>query len=186
MARKSSKERLSNEINAGSMADIAFLLLIFFLVTTTIVEDKGILVKLPPWSEEEPDITRLKERNVFSVLVNASNQLLVRGQPMRIGELKERTKEFISNPQRREDLAETPKKAIISLKNDRGTNYKTYLEVYNELQAAYNELRNEEALKRFGKEYEFCNNQQRAAIRADIPLILSEAEPTAFGEESTE
>ncbi len=175
---------MSNEINAGSMADIAFLLLIFFLVTTTIVEDKGILVKLPPWSDEPPDITRLKERNVFSVLVNASNQLLVRGEPTEISQLKERTKDFIKNPQRREDLAESPKKAIISLKNDRGTKYKTYLEVYNELQAAYNELRDEEALKRFGKPYEDCNNQQRKEIRNDIPLILSEAEPTAFGEEN--
>lgn len=175
---------MSNEINAGSMADIAFLLLIFFLVTTTIVEDKGILVKLPPWSDEPPDITRLKERNVFSVLVNASNQLLVRGEPTDISQLKERTKDFIKNPQKREDLAESPKKAIISLKNDRGTKYKTYLEVYNELQAAYNELRDEEALRRFGKPYEDCNNQQRSEIRNDIPLILSEAEPTAFGEEN--
>ena len=184
MARKSSRDRLSNEINAGSMADIAFLLLIFFLVTTTIVEDKGILVKLPPWSDEPPDITRLKERNVFSVLVNASNQLLVRGEPAEISQLKQRTKEFIKNPQKREDLAENPKKAIISLKNDRGTKYKTYLEVYNELQAAYNELRDEEALKRFGKPYEECNNKQRQEVRNDIPLILSEAEPTSFGEEN--
>lgn len=183
MAKKSAKDRLKNEINAGSMADIAFLLLIFFLVTTTIVEDKGILVKLPPWSDEEPDITRLKERNVFSVLVNASNQLLVRGEPANIDNLRDRTKEFISNPRNQEDLAESPKKAIISLKNDRGTNYKTYLEVYNELQAAYAELRNEEALKRFGKPYEECNTQQRKDIRNDIPLILSEAEPTSFGEE---
>ena len=81
---------MKNEINAGSMADIAFLLLIFFLVTTTIVEDKGITVKLPPWSEEEPDITKLKTRNVYSVLVNAQNQLLVRGEPMRIQELKDK------------------------------------------------------------------------------------------------
>lgn len=184
MAKKSARDRMSNEINAGSMADIAFLLLIFFLVTTTIVEDKGILVKLPPWSDEPPDITRLKERNVFSVLVNASNQLLVRGEPTDISQLKERTKDFIKNPQKREDLAESPKKAIISLKNDRGTKYKTYLEVYNELQAAYNELRDEEALRRFGKPYEDCNNQQRSEIRNDIPLILSEAEPTAFGEEN--
>jgi biopolymer transport protein ExbD len=77
MAKSRTRDRMKNEINAGSMADIAFLLLIFFLVTTTIVEDKGITVKLPPWSEEEPDITRLKERNVYSVLVNAQNQLLV-------------------------------------------------------------------------------------------------------------
>ncbi len=73
MAKTSSRDRMSNEINAGSMADIAFLLLIFFLVTTTIAEDKGILVKLPPWSDEEPDITQLKTRNVYSVLVNAQN-----------------------------------------------------------------------------------------------------------------
>ena len=127
MAKTKTRDRMKNEINAGSMADIAFLLLIFFLVTTTIVEDKGILVKLPPWSEEEPDITKLKERNVFSVLVNAQNQLLVRNEPALVGDLRERAKEFISNPAKREDLAEKPTKAIISLKNDRGTNYKTYL-----------------------------------------------------------
>lgn len=184
MARKSSRDRMDNEINAGSMADIAFLLLIFFLVTTTMAEDKGILVKLPPWSDEEPDIARLKERNVFSVLVNASNQLLVRGEPTDIGNLKVRTKEFIANPQRLENLSENPKKAIISLKNDRGTNYETYLTVYNELQAAYAELRNDAAMKRFGKEYTSCSVTERKEIRNDIPLILSEAEPTSFGEEN--
>ena len=174
---------MKNEINAGSMADIAFLLLIFFLVTTTIVEDKGVLVKLPPWSEEEPDITKLNKRNVYAVLVNANNDLLVREQPMNIGMLRENAKEFISNPQRREDLAESPKKAIISLKNDRGTKYGTYLKVYNELKAAYNELRNEAALRKFGKEYEFLSKDRRSEIRSEIPLIISEAEPTAFGEE---
>jgi biopolymer transport protein ExbD len=165
------------------MADIAFLLLIFFLVTTTIVEDKGVLVKLPPWSNEPPEITKLKTRNVYSVLVNADNQLLIRGEPMNIETLKENTKIFIRNPQRREDMAETPTKAIISLKNDRGTKYGTYLRVYNELKAAYNELRNEEALKRFGKEFEFLDNNQQKEIREDIPLVISEAEPTAFGDE---
>ena len=119
MAKTKTRDRMNNEINAGSMADIAFLLLIFFLVTTTIAEDKGILVKLPPWSDDEPDITKLKERNVFSVLVNAQNQLLVREEPARIGQLRERTKEFIVNPSKRPDLAESPRNAIISLKNDR-------------------------------------------------------------------
>ena len=183
MGKTSSRDRMNNEINAGSMADIAFLLLIFFLVTTTIVEDKGVLVKLPPWSEEEPDITQLKKRNVYSVLVNANNDLLVREQPMPISDLRENAKEFISNPLQREDLAESPKKAIVSLKNDRGTKYGTYLRVYNELKAAYNELRNELALKRFGKEYEFLDSEKRKQIRSEIPLIISEAEPTAFGEE---
>jgi biopolymer transport protein ExbD len=183
MGRTKTRERFANEINAGSMADIAFLLLFFFLVTTTILEDKGILVKLPPWSEEEPDITKLKTRNVFSVLVNASNQLLVRGEPMSVSDLRNRTKEFISNPEKRDDLAESPANAIISLKNDRGTNYKTYLTVYNELQAAYNELRNETALKRYGKEYTYLTADQKTKIRNEIPLIISEAEPTSFGEE---
>lgn len=183
MARKSSRDRMKNEINAGSMADIAFLLLIFFLVTTTIVEDSGILVKLPPWSEEEPDITKLKTRNVYSVLVNANNQLLVRGEEQQLKDLKNNTIEFITNPRRQEDLAESPTKAIISLKNDRGTNYETYLEVYNELRAAYNEIWNTEAQKRYGKDYENIPVAYKRAIRGDFPLVISEAEPTAFGEE---
>lgn len=184
MARKSARDRMSNEINAGSMADIAFLLLIFFLVTTTIVEDKGILVKLPPWSEDEPDITKLKERNVYSVLVNAQNQLLVREQPMRIEDLRENAMEFIANPQKREDLAEKPTKAIISLKNDRGTEYDTYLRVYNELKGAYNELWNQLCQRKFGIDYsEDLPIAYRKAIKEEIPFVLSEAEPTNFGEE---
>lgn len=184
MAKKSSRDRMTNEINAGSMADIAFLLLIFFLVTTTIVEDKGITVKLPPWSEEEPDITKLKERNVYSVLVNAQNQLLVRGEPMRIQELKTNAKDFISNPNQRPDLAEKPTKAIISLKNDRGTEYGTYLEVYNELKAAYNELWDELCKRKYGIPYsDDLPLAYRKAIKSEIPFVLSEAEPTNFGEE---
>lgn len=182
MARGSNRQ--APEINAGSMADIAFLLLIFFLVTTQIVEDKGIRVKLPIWSEEEPDITKLKKRNVFSVLVNAQNQLLVRGEIARVDELRERTKEFIDNPTKREDLAESPLKAIISLKNDRGTNYKTYLEVYNELKAAYAELWNEEAQRMFQQPYnDKMPTNMKKSVREKYPLVISEAEPTAFGEE---
>ncbi len=184
MAKKSSKDRLSNEINAGSMADIAFLLLIFFLVTTTIVEDKGITVKLPPWSEEDVDPTKLNTRNVFSVLVNAQDQLLVRGEPADIKQLRERAKEFITNPQKRDDLAERPTKAIISLKNDRGTSYGTYLECYNELKAAYNELWDEEAKKLYGREYsDDMPFEQKKKIKGTIPFVLSEAEPTNFGGE---
>jgi len=183
MAKKSIKDRMSNEVNAGSMADIAFLLLIFFLVTTTIVEDKGVLVKLPPWSDEPPDIQQLKTRNVYSVLVNAQNQLLVRGEPASLETLRENAKEFIMNPDKRPDMAEKPTKAIVSMKNDRGTKYATYLEVYNEIKGAYNELRNESANKKFGRDYEFCTREQRSEIRSEIPLVISEAEPTNFGEE---
>lgn len=177
--------RQAPEINASSMADIAFLLLIFFLVTTEIVEDKGILVKLPPWSNEPPETQRLNERNVFSVLVNKDNNLLVRGEPTQLSDLRERAKEFIINPTDRSDLAASPTKAIISLKNDRGTSYKTYLAVYNELQAAYNELWNELANERYGVDYsDELDLAVRKDIKGTIPFVLSEAEPTAFGEES--
>jgi len=166
------------------MADIAFLLLIFFLVTTTIAEDKGITVKLPPWSEEEPDITRLKTRNVFSVLVNAQDQLLVRGQIMDVDRLREEAKIFIANPDKRPDMAELPTRAIISLKNDRGTSYKAYLQVYNELKAAYSELWDEMSQRKYGIPYsEDMPFAYKQNIRNEIPFVLSEAEPTAFGEE---
>ena len=178
------KTRQSPEINASSMADIAFLLLIFFLVTPNIVEDKGVLVRLPVWSEEPPEDLELNTRNVFSVLVNAQDQLLVRGEPVKIEELKVRAKEFIMNPSKRADLAESTTEAIISLKNDRGTHFKQYLGVYNELKAAYSELWNEEAQKRFRKEsVEDCTKEQQNEIRKFIPFVLSEAEPTSYGDE---
>lgn len=174
---------MKNEINAGSMADIAFLLLIFFLVTTTIADDQGLLVKLPPWSNEPVEDVQLNKRNVFGVLVNANNQLLVRKEPASVRDLRRRAIEFITNPNHREDLAVNPKKAVISLKNDRGTNYNTYLTVYNELLAAYNEIWNNEAMKRYGKPYQKLPSHLRKAIRKDYPMIISEAEPTEYGEE---
>ena len=187
MLKRKKNNRVSNEVNAGSMADIAFLLLIFFLVTTTIDIDKGITVKLPPWSNEEVDPTKLNKRNVFSVLVNADNQLLVRGELAEVEELRERTKEFIVNPEKREDLAEKPTKAIISLKNDRGTSYETYIQVYNELKAAYNELWTSKLNTLPGYSDAIFNSdlplEIRRQVRAEIPFVLSEAEPTNFGEE---
>lgn len=177
------KPRTAPEVNAGSMADIAFLLLIFFLVTTTIDVDRGVLVKLPPWSDEPPEEMKLNTRNVYSVLVNANDQLLVRGEPQSVKTLKANAKEFIMNPRGLDNMAESPNKAIISLKNDRGTKYKTYLEVYNELKAAYNELREEEAQKRHGKSFVYLTKDLQREIRAKIPLVISEAEPTNFGDE---
>ncbi|MBT8233928.1 MAG: biopolymer transporter ExbD [Saprospiraceae bacterium] len=184
MSKKRAKDRMKPEVNAGSMADIAFLLLIFFLVTTTIDVDKGVLVKLPPWSNEPPPEMKMNTRNVYSVLVNANNELLVRGEPASLRTLRDNTKEFIMNPRRLDNMAQDPTKAIISLKNDRGTNYKTYLEVYNELKAAYNELREEEAQKKYGKSFAFLEKGQQREIRSRIPLVISEAEPTDFGEEN--
>jgi biopolymer transport protein ExbD len=179
------KERVAPEINASSMADIAFLLLVFFLVTTTIDVERGITVKLPEWSNEPPEEINLKQRNVFSVLVNAQNQLLVRGELADVKDLRERAKEFILNPTQNPELSESPNTAIISLKNDRGTNYKTYLEVYNELKAAYNELWDEECMRLFGQHYsEDLSRSKKDKIKEKIPFVLSEAEPTAFGEEA--
>lgn len=177
------RHRPNNEINAGSMADIAFLLLIFFLVTTTISEDKGILVKLPPWNPDQPDVADVKQRNVYSVLINANNDLLVRKAPMDIKDLKSNVKNFILNPNKDLSLSEDPTKAVISLKNDRGTHYKMYIEVYNELRTAYNELWEETAMSQFGKSLQELSALQQKEIKDDIPLVISEAEQTAFGEE---
>ena len=136
----------------------------------------------PTMVEEPPENLKLNTRNVFSVLVNKDNQLLVRGESMDPAVLKERAKEFIMNPQQRDDLSVSPKKAIISLKNDRGTEYETYITVYNELKAAYNEIWNEISNERFGKEYPDLDIKLKREIRKDVPFVISEAEPTAFGE----
>jgi len=179
----SKKNRMTNEINAGSMADIAFLLLIFFLVTTTIAEDKGVLIKLPPWSNEPPPPLVLNTRNVYSVLVNADNQLLVRGELMDIKTLKENTKKFIANPENAPNMAVAPDQALISLKNDRGTKYSTYIEVYNELKSAYSELWDDAALKKYKRPMSELNGAEEDEIKKEIPFVISEAEPTGFGAE---
>ena len=152
-------KRSAPEVNAGSMADIAFLLLIFFLVTTTIETDSGINRKLPPMEEQEEDIV-IKEKNIFTVVVNKNNQLLVEEALTDIAELRTLAMEFLDNGggvgeeacsycqgKRDPSSSDNPDKAIISLKNDRETSYKVYIAVQNELVAAYNELRNREFLK---------------------------------------
>jgi len=227
------------EINAGSMADIAFLLLIFFLVTTTMDQDVGILRQLPPPvpddMEKPPEV---KERNVYEVLVNSKDQLLVEGKPMDIQDLKKGAIEFYTNPTNSPDLPqltqvtramvdenivrlkqalrqnpdskdlkdklekwedkrsaielvgpykELPTSALISLQNDRGTSYKTYISVQNELSAAVNELRNKLSLEKFGVPYTELNPAKDAdkpmikAIRAVYPQRISEAEPKNVG-----
>lgn len=184
--RESSRSKVSTEINAGSMADIAFLLLIFFLVTTTIEVDKGILVRLPPWSEEPPETAKIKEKNLLPVLINANEQLLVRGEEMDINMLKDKVVEFITNPQQQDNYPATPQEAIVSLQNDRGTKYEAYINVYNELQAAYNQLRNEEAERKHGTIFDNLTREQRKEIIDKYPMKLSEAEPTEFGREENQ
>lgn len=171
------------EVNASSMADIAFLLLIFFLVTTEIVEDQGILVKLPRYDADQV-VTQVSGPNVFDVLLNGADHLLVEGVPTELSDLRARVIRFVTNPAALATLPRNPRKAVVSLQNDRGTTYGAYLSVYNELQAAYHEIWDAEAHARYGVGYqsEHIEDGHRADIRADYPMVISEAEPTEFFE----
>ena len=177
-----SRRRGLPQINAGSMADIAFLLLIFFLVTTTMDQDTGIARKLPPMPEEEQEKPpEIKAKNIYVVLINSNNQLLVEGEWTEISQLKDGAKKFINNNGIDPKSSDNPQKAIISLQNDRRTNYMTYIRVQNELAAAYNELRNEAALDQFGEQYTNLNKSQKKEIRKMYPQKISEAEPKNIG-----
>lgn len=170
------KRRLDNAVNAGSMADIAFLLLIFFLVTTTILVDKGIMVKLPPFSIIDPP--PVDQNRVYTVKVNANDELLVENNVLDVSFLRKQTKDFITNYLSVNQATGRTKKPLISLQNDRGTSYEAYLTVYNELKAAYNELWDEKSLVLFGKTFDKISLQEQREIRLEIPLIISEAEST--------
>lgn len=173
--------RAAPEINAGSMADIAFLLLIFFLVTTTMDVDKGLARKLPPIQEDMPELPPIKKRNLFSVLINSNNDMLVNGEYMTIKELRAAAKKFINNNDADPESSESPVKAIVSLQNDRGTSYNVYIAVQNELAAAYRELRDEEAMRKYGKKYESLGEDEQKEIAGIYPLNISEAEPVNLG-----
>ncbi|MBK9291622.1 MAG: biopolymer transporter ExbD [Bacteroidetes bacterium] len=182
------------EINAGSMADIAFLLLIFFLVTTTMDVDSGITRRLPPPVETPEDI-KIKERNVLNVLVNKNDRLLVDGKPGDLRTLKDVAKRFITpvypdDPNHPEtEVINIPllgdvyvSKGVISLKNDRGTSYDMYIKVQNELARAFNELRDELSRRRFGVGYSALTDEdQIKAINEAVPMRISEAEPENIG-----
>ena len=175
------------EINAGSMADIAFLLLVFFLVTTTMDIPTGLQVALPPITDVPPDNTKQRERDVLKVLVNASDQLLVEGAPMSIDKLRQKAKDHLTNEGKDPTLSSTSTKAIVSLKNDRGTSYETYVRVYNELTAAYNEVRDEYSERTYGKKYSELDPLKESddarikAVKEKYPKKLSEAEPVNIG-----
>ena len=198
-------KRSAPEVNAGSMADIAFLLLIFFLVTTTIETDRGISRKLPPIPEDNVIPPVIKQKNIFTVIVNRNNELFVEDETMELSELREAAKAFLDNGggvgdegctycqgARDPQASDNPKKAIISLVNDRKTEYSTYISVQNELVAAYNELRNRESQRLFGMDFtemeakyndpNFKGNKDKLETQIDqvkemYPQLLSEAEP---------
>ena len=201
--------RKSPEVNAGSMADIAFLLLIFFLVTTTIETDSGINRKLPPM-EEQIDPPIIRQKNIFTVVVNKNNQLLVEEELTDIKDLRNLAVDFLDNGggsgeeacdycqgNRDPRSSDNPDKAIISLKNDRETEYKVYIAVQNELVAAYNVLRNREfailypneALTYIEADLRYSDprtspddksslKEKLDVIKALYPQKLSEAEPS--------
>jgi len=189
-------KRAIPEINAGSMADIAFLLLIFYLVTTTMDTDKGINRKLPPFDEElVEDPPPIKERNIFTVLVNSNDQLLVEDEYLQISELRAKAMEFVDNNgdgscehckgYKISTSSDNPEKAVISLQNDRGTSYGMYVKVQNELVAAYEDLRERYAQEKYGRSYRSMDEEEDKEVLKEIKLAypqkISEAEPLNIG-----
>ena len=193
------------QINASSMADISFLLLIFFLVTTSMDVNQGLARRLPApippdQKVEDKDINKrnllvVKINNLLVVKINSANQLMVQGQLMDVKQLRERAKEFIKNEQNadyypklvEEDfgapfgIIKYTKDHVISVQNDVDTQYQAYLDVQNELVAAYNELREECAQKYFHKSYNELEEDQQKQIQKIYPQKISEAEPKNYG-----
>ena len=192
------KKRKVPAMNATSSADIAFMLLIFFLITTSMDTDKGLARRLPPpvpkdqKKNEEMDI---KKRNILVVLINSNNQILCNNEFIDIKQLREKVRTFIENPYNDEHMPEktevdvpyfgkqmVTKNHVISLQNDRGTEYQAYIDVQNELAGAYNELRDEVSKKKFGKAFADLDEDQQKAVQMIYPQKISEAEPKNYGD----
>ena len=178
-------------LNTTSTGDIAFLLLIFFLVATTMDVDKGIQRRLPPMPDEnqkQQDI-KVNRRNIVVVRINAQDRILAGGTPMDITQVKEKIKEFIVNPANSESLPEKEmkdiegfgqyavSKGVVSLQNDRGTSYSAYLRVQNEIVKAFNEIRDDFAMVNFGSKYADLDEDKQRIVRDAVPQSISEAEP---------
>ena len=192
-------KRKVQEINAGSMADIAFLLLIFFLVATTMNTDTGLVRMLPPMppEDQQQEEIKVKERNLFLVFINGRGDIMAgaagKQEPLDLHQLKDKTKEFITNPMNDENLPEKQNKdieladgskwvypesqGVVSLQTTRDTGYQSYIMVQNELTRAFNEVRDEVALRKFGAKFLDLNEEQRNAVSKAVPLKISEAEP---------
>ncbi len=177
------------EINSGSMADIAFLLLIFFLVTTTMDTNTGMTRKLPA-PQKEKVVIDVNERNVLVVLINKHNQLAVESRLVTLERLHEKVKEFFTNPLRDKNLPEIRirnipllggdvevSKGVVSLQNDRGTKYERYIAVQNQILKAINDLRDEKSVREFGAKFDDLSEDKKDAIKKFYPYSISEAEP---------
>ena len=178
-------------INSSSTADIAFLLLCYFLMTTTMGSQTGLSRRLPPMptNEQKQEDTKVNKRNIIIVKINSSDRLFAGDQLLDVSQLKDKIKEFITNPNDDPNLPEREKKVIegfgeypvskgiISLQNDRGTSYKAYIAVQNELVKAVNEVRNDFCRQHFGKVFNACNETQQKIAKDAIPQNISEAEP---------
>ncbi|WP_333845065.1 ExbD/TolR family protein [Alistipes dispar] len=192
-------KRQIQEINAGSMADIAFLLLIFFLVATTMNTDTGLMRMLPPMPPEnqQQEEIKVKERNLFLVLISGSGNIMAgvlgKQEQIQLSQLKDMAKEFITNPMDDENLPEKVDREIdmadgskwtypvsegvVSLQTTRDTGYQAYIMVQNELTRAFNEVRDDVAQRKFGAKFSELNEDQRNAVSKAVPLKISEAEP---------
>ena len=178
-------------LNTTSSADIAFLLLIFFLVSTTMDVDKGIQRRLPPMPDEnqkQQDI-KVNRRNIVVVRINSQDRILAGGVPMDVTQVKDQIKEFIINPTNSESLPEKEmkeiegfgqyavSKGVVSLQNDRGTSYSAYLRVQNEIVKAFNEIRDDFAMINYGSKYAELDEEKQKIVREAVPQSISEAEP---------
>jgi biopolymer transport protein ExbD len=178
------------QVNGGSMSDISFLLLTFFLLTSSIDTDNGILRQLPPPIPPDAERPDVKERNVLQVVVNFLDYLMVNNEIVDIADLREITKEFLTNPN--SDLHKPEKedreyetlgvvsfsKGVVSLVNDNTTSYEMYIKVQNELTGAFNELRDEFCQEHFGVKFADIKDERiKKDVQKAIPMSISEAEP---------
>jgi biopolymer transport protein ExbD len=179
------------EINGSSMADIAFIALIFFLMVTTMDKEEGIARLLPPIPPEDQKMEdqKVNRRNIIQVKINSNDRLLAGSQPMDVSQLKDKIKEFMTNPTDDPNLPEKEvqdipglgpvpvSKGVISLQNDRGTTYQAYITVQNELIKAINELRDDFSMRTYGKKYSKLDEDRQEIVRKAVPQRISEAEP---------
>ena len=179
------------EINSSSTADIAFLLLCYFLMTTTMDQDLGLQRRLPPMPDKNQKVEdqKVNRRNIIVVKINSADRLLAGTEPMHVSQLRDKIKEFLDNPQNNPNLPEKEEidiegfgkamvsKGVISLQNDRGTSYEAYIAVQNELVKAVNELRDAWAMNNFGKPYLSLDEEKQGIVRKAVPQNISEAEP---------